>query len=190
MSVKILKIIPTFPHTSCLSGVKFSLLKPSSFVLWLSRAGSTHAPGVILWSEERQGRSAPAQSCQRSRDRPWVLRPLPFCSEELPFFQSMQITRVTESSWYVLMYWNQLKGILNYRQTTSTKGEWCSATAEPRLWSDGRPASDVDQNPIQISSCLTGVFPFMLSENLLKWKNTKLLETTDSLVILVYCKNI
>lgn len=68
--------------------------------------------------------------------------------------------------------------------------KFCSATADPGLWRDGRAASDADQNHVQISSCLTGVFLFMLSENLLKWKNTKLLETTDSLVILVYCKNI
>lgn len=69
--------------------------------------------------------------------------------------------------------------------------KFCSAAADPGLWSDGRAASDADRNHVQISLCLTGVFLFfMLSENLLKWKNTKLLETTDLLVILVYRKNI
>lgn len=51
-------------------------------------------------------------------------------------------------------------------------------------------ASDADCSSIQIGSGLTGVFLFMLSENLLKRKNTELLETTDSLVILVYFRNI
>lgn len=39
------------------------------------------------------------------------------------------------------------------------------------------------------NQCFTGVFLFMLSENL-KWKNTKLSRTTVTLVILVCCKTI
>lgn len=55
---------------------------------------------------ERQWRSAPAKRCQRegSMEGPQILRPLPFCSKELPFFPSVQITRVAESSWCALMY--------------------------------------------------------------------------------------
>lgn len=51
-----------------------------------------------------------------SMEGPQILRPLPFCSKELPFFLRVQITHVAESSWCadgLKGLKDQLRGVLN-----------------------------------------------------------------------------
>lgn len=128
---KILKITPTFPYISCLSGVKFTLLKPSYFVLWFNRAVSTHALGVILWQGQGiWGEAVEICTCTEVAERGKHGRAM---DTETFAFLLKRISKCANNTccWKLLVcadvlkgLEDQLKSVLNYRGTTSTKGEW------------------------------------------------------------------
>lgn len=68
---------------------------------------------------------------------------------------------------------NQLRRVLQQgtENIHKVQVELRYATADPKLQSDGMAASNGDCGSIQISSCLTGVFLFMLSEKSSEMEN-------------------